>query len=413
MKLVENQQGFRPMKSCHSALTVLTNAIYNALAQKNGKCIVVYYDARSAFDSIDRSTLLRKLMTQFRLHPTIIKVIRAYFTDRVIKIKGDSRYFRADAGTGQGSVTSPTYFNAYQNDLDLVMLLRYLLYADDLGDYVSGTNVDLMLSELETQGKQVEDWYTKNHMQINYDKTKFQIFCKSTDPVSSFPNAKLIINNNVIEQVNQFKYLGVQLDSHMTFKSHLKYVSNIVAGRLSYLYRIKRQLTEKAMVILLNCKVQSIVDYCLDIWAVHTDKQLEPLQNRIDTFLKNFLLPKTCKAKSKRQSYSSYETIRQSLDIITIRNNLNLLSITERRDFFLLKHAFDSFIKPLRDVLEDNDKPRLPVLHYKYEIPKKSNNYRSILLWNQLPRNTNCTISTNTFSAKVKELLVKRRKKTL
>lgn len=85
-KLCTQQHGFRKNKSCHTALVEFTNYIYQALDVTNGKCVAIYFDAESAFSSLDRSILITKLRTQFKLHPVYVKTIHNYMTNTLFNI---------------------------------------------------------------------------------------------------------------------------------------------------------------------------------------------------------------------------------------------------------------------------------------------------------------------------------------
>ena len=52
-------------------------------------------------------------------------------------------------------------------------------------------------------------------LSVNRNKLKLMLF-GTTKNVDKFKDVSLTYNNNVIERVNSFKYLGVIFDSHMT-----------------------------------------------------------------------------------------------------------------------------------------------------------------------------------------------------
>lgn len=281
-KLCNNQHGFRTNRSCDTALIEFTNYIYDALDKPNGKVIAIYFDARSAFNSLDRSLLINKLMEQYQLHPRYVKTIYNYMTNTLFKFKGSDEYFVNSTGIIQGGPVMPLLYSAYQDDIAKIIYLSFILYADDLCVYLAGDNLDDMICKLLAQIDSIIKWYDDNNMKINFDKTKYQIFHKCKDPLPpKYCNLPLILNGGQeIEQVTCFKYLGVHIDSVLGFNVHYQSVLNRVSSNLGCIFSVKRYLTDKLLSIFISCYIHSIIDYGINIWGVKTNLQFDAIQKR-------------------------------------------------------------------------------------------------------------------------------------
>lgn len=77
--------------------------------------------------------------------------------------------------------------------------------------------------------------YWEQGLTINYVKSKVLVFTK----VSSDPRYKWFLSVNELEQIMTFKYLGVILDAHLTWKPQSKavMVSAIYAAIMHFFYR--------------------------------------------------------------------------------------------------------------------------------------------------------------------------------
>jgi hypothetical protein len=75
-QLIPEQHGFRKDKSCSSALRIFSNFLYKAIDQKKGRAVAVFVDLRKAFDSIDQSLLIQKLMLDYHIEPWYVKQVR-------------------------------------------------------------------------------------------------------------------------------------------------------------------------------------------------------------------------------------------------------------------------------------------------------------------------------------------------
>lgn len=54
--------------------------------------------------------------------------------------------------------------------------------------------------------------------------------------------------NKVVEQVSQVKFLGVYVDEYLNWKTHIEFVSTNLSKICGILYRVRHQLTQKALV---------------------------------------------------------------------------------------------------------------------------------------------------------------------
>jgi hypothetical protein len=290
------------------------------------------------------------------------------------------------------------------------MNLQFLCYADDVIIYTHGQNLDKLRLELETCFSNVCNWFNDNEMTVNFDKTKFMLFHHESDKIDiNIPNIN--INGIEIESVTKMKYLGLILDPHLNFNLHYDYVLKRVCQRVKFLYGIKRYLSQQAMCAMVNAHLHSVIDYCLDIWCVQNKTRLDSLQKKIDRFLISYNFPKLAKKKCNRKK--SYQSIRNSIDIVKIRTECNFLTVRERCDYVLLKIAYKYYIKgKLTPAVRNlcHTFPKLKVIDRRTNILKKSTKFRMIELWNDLPRNWDIDkMNYAIFSNNVKQLIVKKR----
>lgn len=372
--------------------------------------IALYIDAKAAFNSLDRSLLIDKLMSQYQLHPFYIKTIHNYMSDTVFRFKDHTTYYNNCTGIIQGGPVMPLLYGAYQNDIADIIYLPFLLYADDLVVYISGTNLDDMTNILKTQMNAIQKWYHDNNMLINYDKTKYQIFHKSKDPLpQKYCNNPLIIDDHIIEQVTSFKYLGVHLDSNLNFRTHYVSVLSRVSCNIGFLYGIKRYLTDKLLSIFISCHVHSIIDYGINIWGVKTEVQLNVIQKKINSLLVNFFFTSYSKNLRKQKKSAKFQDIITSIDYNQLLSRANLLSICERRDLYLLKYAFLNLSNLKSSTSQQRTWPLLVIPRCRTSLALNNIITRAMKLWNSLPRYWIHNMSYNVFVQKCKDLLIKKR----
>ena len=78
---------------------------------------------------------------------------------------------------------------------------------------------------------------------------------------------QIIIENNVLEQVDHTKFLGVYIDQHLTWRSHVNFIAPMISKSVGLLYKAKYYLPSKSLLTLYYALVYQYLTYCNLIWA--------------------------------------------------------------------------------------------------------------------------------------------------
>ena len=141
--------------------------------------------------------------------------------------------------------------------------------------FLSGKNPDELIKLMNTEITKVIEWWRINKLSLNLKKTHFMVFRKSRRKIEL--KEDVIIDNVKIDFVAQTKFLGVILDQHLTFESHVQYTKGKIARGIGILYKPKKYLKESSMKTLYYAFIYRYFTYCITVWGNTFNSVLEPL----------------------------------------------------------------------------------------------------------------------------------------
>ena len=148
--------------------------------------------------------------------------MNSYLTDRSQYVKlGDhcSTVRKISIVVPQGSVLGPIMFLNFINDLiNSAPQLEYILFADD-------TNIfSLEPQVLKENVIKIEEWCLANRLILNTKKT-IQVIFKAPNKIISDPDVfNLSMGNSLLAKISSTKFLGIEIDSNITFKTHIGHI---------------------------------------------------------------------------------------------------------------------------------------------------------------------------------------------
>ena len=99
---------------------------------------------------------------------------------------------------------------------------------------LSDSNINSLINQVNNELNTIDLWLKRNKLSLNYSKTSFIISNKQPNKTCDY-EFKLKINNNLIKRVNSIKYLGVLIDSKLSWSEHV-YCLNLQLTRYSGLF---------------------------------------------------------------------------------------------------------------------------------------------------------------------------------
>lgn len=259
--LNKNQAGFRQHRSTLDQLVQLADKIHKG--NKNRMFTVgVFLDLEKAYDMVHKPSLLFKL-SNLGFSNRILNYVKAFLTDRTFQVisQGElSSIYTQVNGVPQGSVISPLLFLILINDLTLPNV-SLSLFADDCAVYKSGKQLNLLIKQIQSALNNFSTFCNTWGLKISVLKSSYVIFTQRPVSVHTKP---LYINNVKLNREYTVKFLGLVLDSRLTWTEHSKFVEKKCKARINLMRCVSGRnfgSSKKCLITLYKSLIRSVLDY--------------------------------------------------------------------------------------------------------------------------------------------------------
>ena len=274
--LYDYQFGFQKGKSTYMAMVMLIDKISDALDR--GDCVIgVFLDFSKAFDTVDHKILLQKLKI-YGIKNVPLQWFESYLSERTQYVTYNSvksTREKVNCGVPQGSILGPLLFLLYINDLSSVSEYCYsVLFADDTNVFISGENIDVLCSRLNEELECIREWLCCNKLSLNVSKTHYMIFTPRNKIVHDID---VKIHGVSVERVYATKFLGVIIDSKLTWKPHVEYICQKLSKCAGIIAKARRKLHRSSLITLYYSFAYPYLIYCNHVWGNNYASTLEKI----------------------------------------------------------------------------------------------------------------------------------------
>ena len=112
----------------------------------------------------------------------------------------------------------------------------------------------------------ISTWLATNKLVLNIGKTNYIIFTsKGKSYNKNVSNIK--IDGNNIQQVNKTKFLGIIIEEHLNWATHISHLCNIIARNVGILQKLRYFIPAYVLKILYHSLILSHLQYCTLLWG--------------------------------------------------------------------------------------------------------------------------------------------------
>ena len=217
----------------YAVTEVITTAYDNVSA--NLHTGLVFLDIKKAFDTVNHDILIQKL-EHYGIRGIANDLLKSYLRSRKQFVTLDeiehSDLFQIKTGVPQNSTLGPLLFLLYINDLVNCTSVTSILFADDNCLSFSASCSTKLTDDINTKLNTVYYWMKANKLCINPQKSTALLI--PSKPNLQINSSGILCNNEKISVCKSAKYLGVQIDSDLNFKSHIQLLHNILIPFVSF-----------------------------------------------------------------------------------------------------------------------------------------------------------------------------------
>ena len=259
-----------------------TECIMDLLSCINNKrATIAFLDYEKAFELANPVAVLHSLVRK-GIKGHLLAWNKNYLLNRQARVKFQgkiSEYKDLENGTPQGGILSPYLFNLLMENIATIQLpngVDLFIFADDVAVVSRGpiktVNLQRALNQIHKKSAEIG-------LKINSNKTKAMVIKDHT------PDHPLTIGGRPIEWVETFMYLGVYIDTNLTFNKQVGYLRDRAKARLApmrYMTSLSEGTNYQVQRSYYTACTRTLVDYAAPTLCNLKEKQttkLEVIQN--------------------------------------------------------------------------------------------------------------------------------------
>ena len=287
--IMDNQYGFRANSNTNLAILDFTEFVrYHVDC---GQIVAgIFLDIAKAFDCVDHSVLISKL-NKIGICNNALKLFANYLSNRSQYIQVDgftSTSLNIKAGVPQGSVLGPTLFLIYINNIFKISInAKIISFADDTSVLFRANNVTQLYNDINENISLIFNWFSLNKLSINADKTRLILFTsahkeKTIDKIITNSDLKIVINDIQIARCKTIQYLGIYIDSNLSYKSHIEFLIGKISKQIGIIGKLRHYIPIHLLILYYYAHVQSHIQYGIEIYGLTAKTHLLPLDSIIN-----------------------------------------------------------------------------------------------------------------------------------
>ena len=271
------------------------------------------------------------------------------------------------------------------------------MYADDTNLFLEAKDLNNFNTLVNSELFNLSQWCFKNKLTVNLDKTNY-IVIKNWQNRFIFNDNVLTLDKKLLPRVQTIKFLGIYIDEHLNFSTHIQHLRSTLRPSIGILYRASQYLPQYVLKLVYNSFIHSKINYCLEVYGTAPKTSIEyihKMQKRaIRIINQGHYLSHTAPLFKKSCILPVY-SLYQYRVLLRTHANFQLPSSTSNTTI-TTPHPYPTRFSATN----------LPLPPSRSRSGHRSPDYQSATLWNGLPSSLKCLSKHSKFRSSLKRHLL-------
>jgi hypothetical protein len=279
-----HQSAYRKYHSTETALLKILDDVYTGVGRRRST-LLVSLDLSSAFDTIDKHTLVTRLRESFGIDGSALAWIDSYLSDRSQHVGiGSSRSpsTTCDHGVPQGSVLGPVLFSLYIAPVAHLIEsfgVKQHQYADDTQLYFAlDHDRPSDTHSLSLCTKALCRWFLLNGLSLNANKSEAILLGTPASSRHDDNPTTIDVAGTAIPITSTLRSLGITFDSQLSFNQHVDTVCRIAYFHMRSMRHVRSCLPPRVLQTVACSIINAKLDYCNSLLYGTTGANIAKLQ---------------------------------------------------------------------------------------------------------------------------------------
>ena len=149
--------------------------------------------------------------------------------------------------------------------------LSFYLFADDTNLLYADRDINFLERVVNTELSKVQEWLVANKLTLNAKKSNFVIFHPYQKKLDRDVIIKIFDIHTkefvLLDQKTYIKYLGILIDSNLTWKYHISYITSKISKTISVIARLRHFVPSSTLLTLYRSLVSPYLLDVLTVWG--------------------------------------------------------------------------------------------------------------------------------------------------
>ena len=271
-------------------------------------------------------------------------------------------------------------------------------FADDTSIICKFERNENIPQKIEKILEQTDKYLTENQFTLNADKTEMLFFTNHTNPYPEFS-----FKSEVIKPAHACRYVGVQIDSNLTFENHLNSVLSKMADAIRSLYLVRNEIPLKVRIDVFKSVVLSHLSFSGVFLRTLTVKNISRINRQINWGIKVCYF---------RQKFDHFIDLLIKDRILPAEIFISKVSLVKQQTDIKQWETSENFkMFTSRHNARQNKRPNQIIIKKKTKWSNKSFILNSVQKWNKFPASIRTFYSRTCFKNFLTKFLLDQHKK--